>query len=228
MNERNVIVSGASILSDDAWPTWKDLLQKTYKLKNLHNVSVKGAGNELIILNAINKAINIENPLILIQLTNVDKWDWYIEDAELIKQINKEKHPIAKLRKDEQHGYWSTGSHFPKWKKYYFDNYFSIEHSMFSTLLNIQYFQQICNKNLWQYQIFFDSPIFSVKESQLNTGKLVNEDFEKPILIENTLCNTLFSSIDITNIYTPGLIGHACLNGIEWFSTKYSVQNIDE
>jgi len=218
---RPVVISGASITNDAAWPTWATWIQKRYNLKKVDNVSIKGLGNEAILLKAVNTAFQYKNPIIVVQLTNVDKWDWYVQSPELVEKINKEKHPITKLTKSDLFGFWSTGSHFPKWKEYYKDNYYSLEFHSYRTLQLIQWFQLLSSKQGWRILILFDSPILSVTEEQLNSGILTKDQCYQTTLIENTISKHIFNSLDLTQIYMPGLIGYACLNNMPWYSKKY-------
>lgn len=215
-----VIVAGSSITTDTAWPTWATWLERRYQ-PPLTNVSVKGMGNELILLRAVQAAQQYQSPLIVVQLTSVDKWDWHVEDSKLIDQINQEKHPIISLNPKEPHGFWSTGSHFPLWKQHYGENYFGIEYAMFHTLMLIQWFQMLCAQQGWQYYILLDSPIMSVTEQQLNLGYLTNNECWAHTLTQNTLCQTIASTINLDNIYTPGLIGYAHLNRLSWYSRRF-------
>ena len=216
-----MIVGGASITEPSAWPTWASWVERRYQPDRFINVSVKGLGNEVILLKAVQAAQKLSNPIIVVQLTSVDKWDWYVENPELINQINKERHPITTLESTDLHGFWSTGSHFPLWKEYYRKNYYSIEYLMYKTLLQIQWFQLVCDKNSWQYYILFDSPILSVTEEQLNTGQLSVAECVDNKLVQNTLCKTIYELTNFDNIYQPGLIGYSCINNMAWYSDRF-------
>ena len=216
-----VIVAGSSITTDTAWPTWASWLERRYQPNQLVNVSVKGMGNELILLRAVRAAQQCSTPMIVVQLTSVDKWDWHIENPKLINKINQEKHPIISLDANESHGFWSTGSHFPLWKQHYGEHYFGLEYNMFHTLLLIQWFQMLCDQQGWQYYILLDSPIFSVTEQQLNSGNLSDSECWAQTLTQNTLCQTIANTINLSNIYTPGLIGYAQLNRLPWYSNRF-------
>ena len=216
-----LIISGSSITNDYEWPTWYTWIKKRYKFSNDINLSLKGLGNEAIILRAVHGAKKVDNPFILLQLTSVDKWDWYVNDGNLVKIINKEKHKINIFDKTDQFGYWSTGSHFPLWKEHYKNNYFSIQHQMLQTLILIQWFQQLSDAQGWKYLILFDSPLLSVTEEQLNKGTLTYEQCFDNNLTNNSLCQILFDKSTFTEIYTPGLIGFATVNGLPWYHHKF-------
>jgi hypothetical protein len=220
LNNRNVIVSGSSITDTTVWPTWATYVKHRYSPAQFINCGVKGIGNELILLRAIKEAKKYTDPLIIVQLTNVDKWDWYVEDNNLTKLLDQEKHSLLRLSPDDTHGFWSTGSHFPKWKKYYKDNYFSLEYFTYRTLQLIMWFQDLCQTQKWEYHIIFDSPILSVTENYLNEGKITTEECYSTKLVDNTISKILFDLIDTDNIYLPGIIGYAHLNNHPWFTKK--------
>ena len=220
LNHRNIIISGSSITETTAWPTWATWIDRRYCPSTFVNVGHKGLGNELILLKAVEQAKKHKDPLLIVQLTNVDKWDWYVEDSELIKTINQEKHPIVNFDNYQDYGFWSTGSHFPKWKEYYKENYFSLNYFTYRTLQLIQWFQLLCQQHQWQYYIIFDSPIFSVTENYLNNGILSNEECYSTKLVDNTLSTIVFDLLDTTQIYLPGIIGYAQMNNYPWYNQK--------
>jgi hypothetical protein len=216
-----IIVAGSSITTDTSWPTWATWIEKRYQPQKIINVSTKGMGNELILIKAVQAAQQCQHPLIVVQLTSVDKWDWYVENTNLTSQLNQEKHPIIRLASDDAHGFWSTGSHFPLWKQHYSEHYFSLEHTMFQTLLLIQWFQLLCQQQGWQYYVLFDSPLLSVTEKQLNQGLLSDKECWAQTLIQNNLCQVLANLINFTDIYTPGIIGYAQINQLPWYSQRF-------
>lgn len=219
-NNRSIIVSGSSITDTTAWPTWATWVKHRYNPVQFVNCGVKGIGNELILLKAVAEAKKHTDPLIIVQLTNVDKWDWYVEDNNMARMLAQEKHPLVTLSLDDSHGFWSTGSHFPKWKEYFKDNYFSLEYFTYRTIQLIMWFQDLCQKQKWEYHIIFDSPILSVTESYLNEGKITTEECYSTKLIDNTISKILIDLIDTKNIYAPGIIGYAHLNRYPWFTKK--------
>lgn len=219
-NNHNIIVSGSSITDTTAWPTWASWVSYRYQPTEFVNCGIKGIGNELILLKAVEEAKKHVDPVLIVQLTNIDKWDWYVEDKELVKLISQEKHTLLPLSPIDSHGFWSTGSHFPKWKKYYKDNYFSLEYFAYRTLQLIMWFQNLCQMKKWRYYIIFDSPILSVTENYLNSGELTTDECFSTKLIDNTISSILFDLIDFDNIYLPGIIGYAHLNNHPWFTEK--------
>jgi hypothetical protein len=216
---RDVIIGGSSVTTDHPWPTWASWLKRRYN-DNFIDTSVKGLGNEAIILRAFAQARHLHNPLLIIQLTNVDKWDWYVQDLDLIMQLDKEKHQVTKLQSEDLSGFWSTGSHFPRWKAHYREHYFSLDYHMWHTLLLINWLQMTCTHKQWDLHIVFDSPILAVTEQQLNQGQLDIEECCSRQLTDTPLCNLICDLIDWTNIYCPGLMGYAVQNHLPWFNEK--------
>lgn len=217
-----VIISGSSITNDHAWPTWATWVKRSYEFKNVIDLSIRGAGNEAILTKTINTALRATgNIFLIVQLTSIDKWDWYVQDPEIMKKIQQEKHPGVLIQADDQAGYWCTGSHFPLWKEYYRQHYFSIDHQAFKTLQLIQWFSMLCESKQWGYQIIFESPVLSVTEQQLNTGVLLKDECTQIKLIDNSLCRSISNVNNYNNIYLPGLIGYACLNDLPWFHSKF-------
>jgi len=216
-NGRNVIVGGSSITDTSAWPTWATWLQYRYCPATFVNTGVKGLGNEAIILRAVAQAKKCLDPLIVIQLTNVDKWDWYVDNQNLLDEINQEKHASVKIGDG---GFWSTGSHWPKWKQHYRANYYSQDYFVLRTVQMITWFQMLCAVQNWDHYIIFDSPIFSVTEQQLNTGQLSLEQCYKTDFLDTDLVKPFADLMSLQQIYTPGIIGYAKLNNFAWFTNK--------
>lgn len=217
---RDVIIGGSSITNSNPWPTWATWIMKRYGSSNFVNTSVKGTGNEVIVLRAIQEAKKCVDPVVIVQLTNVDKWDWYVENPELAEKISHERHPLTKLDSNETLGFWSTGSHFPLWKQHYKENYLGMHYQMFRTLMLIHWFQLLCLDKSWDHYILFDSPILAVTEQQLNTGQLSLEQCFDRQLTDNALCRLLIDQIDFSKIYCPGLIGYAKINDLDWYSAS--------
>lgn len=219
-NNLNIIVSGGSITNDDPWPTWATFVSEFYQHTNFQNVSIKGLGNKVIILRAVKAAYQSKDPvLLLLQLTALDKWDWYVTDQDLCQQLKNEKHPLLEIEPGSNHGFWSTGSHFPSFKEYYRDHYFNLEYQAYETVLTLQWFEMLCQKQGWQYHVILDGPIFSVPESQLIQGLLEKDQCYKTNLLNNTLCDILRFNHD--HLYLPGLMGYACLNDLDWYTPRF-------
>lgn len=216
-----VIISGASN-TKSPWPTWADFVDEYYKC-NTVNVSKKGMGNEAIIttaLHAAKKHAEYSNDItVLIMLTNVDKWDWYVDDLKLAQKLDQEKHNITRLNPDALKGFWCTGSYFPLDKELFKKHYYSEEYFSFKSLQLINMFQHICKTQNWKYHIIYDSPIWSMTEQELLQRLPVDINSFK--LIKNDLCQWLFNSSDIGNFDHQGLIGFLSKNNIPYHSSVY-------
>lgn len=214
-----IIISGASNTSN-LWPTWATIIQERYKADWI-DVSRKGLGNEAIILRALSTAWQNKNdtPLtIIIMLTNIDKWDWYVDDLELLKKFNKEKHSITSIN-DSIGGFWCTGSWFPLEKKLFEENYYSEDYFTLRSIQAISMFCYICKSQGWKYHIIADSPIWSVTEQNLCQGGNINLDSR---LIKTNLCQWAYESSNLANeIFQPSLIEFLYQNSLPWFHKKY-------
>jgi hypothetical protein len=219
---KKIIIGGASN-TQGPWPTWADFVKLRYN-HVFYDASKKGMGNEAIITTALKSAAKNANKnddiLLLLMLTSIDKWDWYVTDPIVFNKLNKEKHNITQLDKKDKKGFWSTGSHFPLDKSYFKEHYYSNDYFMYKTLTLIEFFKNVCQKQNWKYKIFFDSPIFSMTENELKQPCQVDIDSFK--LINNTLCDWLFNVFKIDNtIYYPGLIGFLYTKKMSYYSSVY-------
>lgn len=218
MNKFNIVTGGASITSGP-WPTWVDIIKEKYKA-NVFDVSKKGLGNEAIITTALHQASQIKSRdiIVIVMLTNIDKWDWYVDRPDLLDKFAEEKHTITKLDNTQDGGFWGTGSWFPLEKQVYRDNFYSEDYFVMRTLQMIAVFQQVCQARGWKGHIMFDSPIWSMTEQEVNLGGPI--DAKSCKLVNTPLNKWLYESLDYVT-YEPGLIGFLDDRGIPWFSPKY-------
>lgn len=218
---KKLIVSGASN-TNAPWPTWVDFVKESYICK-IFDVSKKGMGNEAIITTSLHEAMkksNVSDEItIIIMLTSIDKWDWYVDNYHISKKLSKEKHNVTKLNSKSHKGFWCTGSHFPLYKKYFKKNYYSEEYFTFKTIQMINMFQNVCNEKNWNYHIMFDSPIWSMTEREINQNLPIDTTSFK--LIKNDLCEWAFNLLNIPNIDNQGLIGFLNNNKIPHYSSVY-------
>ena len=107
----SVVFSGASI-TNSPWYTWKDFVIERYNIKHAIENAYRGTGNEFIVNSTIKKCTQHKNPFVIAMLTNIDKWDWYVQDPDECNRINKEeKHPTRNINGEiDTRGFWSTGS----------------------------------------------------------------------------------------------------------------------
>lgn len=218
-NEHTVIISGSSITDSRAWPTWAYYVRKVFGWSDVVDTSIKGLGNEYILLRAIDQAKKAHNPFLLVQLTTTDKWDWYVDRKDLVEELSKEKHPLLPINKNKNCGFWSTGSHFPLHKEYYRENYYSQDYFVWKTLSMIQWFRGVCAKHNWKYYILFDSPIFAVTEEQLNQNLATYQEIDS--FLKSPLSSIAADLWDFDDVYMPGLIGYAKSKNLPWWSEKF-------
>ena len=216
MKHYNFIFSGGSI-TECVWPSWKNFVVQRYGIKNYVNNAYAGVGNEYMVDSTINHVKKVSNPFVMIMFTNIDKWDWYVEDQNLIDTINSnEKHPVRTINGDiGTSGFWSTGSWFPAHKTYYKNCYYSKEYFIAKTLKNIFVLQKFLTEKQIPNIMLFDSPILECTEQTLNTGKIVNENKL------SELSSIWHDLIDWSNIYRPGLIGFCDANNLDWYRDKH-------
>jgi len=218
MSKYTFIFSGGSI-TNSIWPSWREFTLMRYGIKEFVDNAYPGVGNEFLINSTINFCQEVKNPFVFIMLTNIDKWDWYVENQDVINLINtNEKHPIRPITgKLGEPGYWSTGSWFPSYKEYFKDHYYSEQQFIANTLKNLYILQMFLSNTQIPHLILFDSPILTCTEQELNTGKIIQRD----MLSDNKLAKTWDQLIDYKNIYLPGLIGFCEQQNLQWFNPSY-------
>jgi len=207
------VVTGGASISSMPWLTWVDIVKDRYNL-DLVNTASKGLGNEAIILRTLYQAkqAKTNNVLCVVMLTNIDKWDWYVDTD--TDRFENQKHGITKLDDNHEGGFWSTGNWFPDQKQHYHDQYYNQNYFAYKTLKAIQLFVSICDKYGWLYKILFDSPILSNTQTELDHS-IIDCDGHK--LFDNELCSWMFDSVmSDLQIFTPGLIGFCEQNNIAW------------
>lgn len=216
----NIIIGGAS-LTNTHWPSWADVVKHRYPGNHI-NTSRKGLGNEVILLRMLNAAYQAQrsgtSTFLIPMLTNVDKWDWYIDRTDQIEKYNKEKHPLASIG-DAPGGFWSTGSWFPLEKEIYQQNFYSQDYFTLRSLQILSMFKQVCDQQGWKYLILFDSPVWSMTEQELNEGQEVWDDHR---LVNTPLCQWYYQCSGAADgVYEPGFIGFLYERKMNWFSERW-------
>ena len=213
---KKLIISGGSI-PHGGWNTWKDFVVDRYNISEYHNLAKVGLGNESIINRAMIQASVVDNPIVIVMLTNIDKWDWYVNDCNILKQVNKERHTISPIHDGDEGGFWATGSHFPLFKEYYKKNYYTDVYQMIHTINGIIMLQGFCSSRDIPLLILFDSPIFSCLEHELNENPMVipTHDMLKSPTIKPYA--DLINGIDDFR----GLIGFCEDYDIPWYHPKF-------
>lgn len=163
----NLIINGASCTGDSPWWTWADLVRARYEVR-VSNHGRKGLGNEAIITRAVAEALDTIDPIIVVMLTAVDKWDWYTTDSHVIEQVSREKHSGYSINGEQDGLYWSTGSHFPLWKEHYGKHYADTRQMLMNTIKHIDWFVKTCRAKGWPFLLLSDYKIFSYTEREAN------------------------------------------------------------
>lgn len=215
-NKNTLIISGGSI-THGGWPTWKDFVLRRYNINETKNLAQLGLGNEVIINRAILEAKKAHNPVLMVMLTNVDKWDWYVENNELVRELNNEKHTIAKLHKNDTGGYWSTGSHYPLYKELYKEKFYSSQYQLIHNINLILMLTNYTKVNKIPLLLLFDSPIFDCFEQDLNKNP---KTLPKRALHKHKTIKPLYELISDVDL-DRNLIGFCVDNGIPWHHKKY-------
>ena len=214
-----VIVGGASITDDIVFPTWKTYISRRYNI-NLVNTAIKGIGNKTILLRTYNTCLQYENPLPVIMLTSMDKWDWYMPNQEAYEKFKNEKHPITPLNDKDHLGVWATGSWFPLIKEEYLQKFYNQDYNTLENLIFVQWFVNQCVNNNWPYIILFDSPIYDHYEQEVNNLDTLELNTDR--VVKNSIVEPVYKNLEIENLYRHGLIGYAQENGLPWKGHQYN------
>jgi len=216
-----IIVSGASI-TDSPWFTWANFLGLESGITPL-NLCCRGAGNEYIVSSiARHSALLDANTLVVVMLTSVDKFDWYVEGEQFI-ELQTEKHrPLAVSASS---GFWSTGSWFPQKKQSYQELYYTDDYFCAKTIQQILLLQAMCKQTGAQLEILFDSPIWTHVERETNVIGMESLD---PSEFRHDLLSLPLSQIwanflddNLKNIETTSLIGLCWDQGLAWHNQHY-------
>lgn len=214
---KKIVTFGASI-TVSAWWTWKDFLQIESRLPIL-DLSRKGAGNEYMTHALAATEIDSET-LVVGMLTNVDKFDWYVQD-QMLSSLREEKHqPIAI---SDGSGFWCTGSWFPGKKSIYQEFFYNIDYFCTKTIQQILLIQDICRRADSRLIIVFDSPIWHYTEQQLNRAAIGAQGLEPIDMLDLPLSRRWGNLLtdDQTNINSTSLIGYCLQNQLQWGNAYY-------
>ena len=212
-----IFVFGASI-TQSTWWTWKDFLEIESKIKG-KDLSVKGAGNTYMMHSVIDQPLD-ENSLVVGMLTNVDKFDWYVEGP-IYQRLCNEKHPPISVSSDS--GFWCTGSWFPLEKSQYQQNFYSLDFFTAQTIQQLCALKYICAAKKCKLEIFFDSPIWSFTEQDLNRMVITDQSMRPRNLLDLPLAKKwshLLTADEIDN-GPDSLIGHCWRHGLPWANSLY-------
>lgn len=215
----NILVLGASI-TESPWLTWKDFLQIESNLP-MRNLSIKGTGNEFMTVAMLkNTKLITPDTLVTVMLTNVDKFDWYVE-GNTYRDLAQEKHQPIPI--SDHSGFWCTGSWFPKKKSIFKDNFYNLDYFCSKTIQQILLLQTICRQQGAILQLLFDSPIWNYTEQDLNSigSKKLTINNARQNLLKLPLSQMWASQLDQDIKNVQGLIGYCWDNNLEWHNTHY-------
>jgi hypothetical protein len=131
---QKIIIAGASITSSP-WFTWADYLKDESGLPTV-DLSRKGVGNEYIINSLVQNQKHLgPDSLVVMMLTNIDKWDVFVEGQRFDDLLGQKHAPIPI---GSRSGFWCTGSWFPDYKKAYDELYYNVDYFCRGETLNIE------------------------------------------------------------------------------------------
>jgi hypothetical protein len=212
-----IFVFGASI-TQSAWWTWKDFLEIESGITVI-NLSVRGAGNTYMVNSLVDQPIDA-NSLVVGMFTNIDKFDWYVE-GDTFQQLSTEKHPPIAV--DSNAGFWCTGSWFPGQKQLYEKTFYSLDYFAAQTIQQICALRHLCAKKQCRLEIFYDSPIWSYTEQDLNAMSNTKCRLDPRDILSLPLTKKwapLLDDFDI-DIDSSSLIGFCWEHHLEWGNSFY-------
>jgi hypothetical protein len=215
----NILVLGASITASP-WLTWKDFLEIESGLP-VQDFSIKGVGNEFMTLSVLkNPKLITADTLVIVMLTNVDKFDWYVEGQEY-HDLSQQKHQPIPISPNS--GFWCTGSWFPDKKSIFKDHFYNLDYFCSKTIQQILLLQKICQQQNAVLQILFDSPIWNFTEQDINaigSNTVTLADVKKELL-DLPLSRIWANYIDQDLKKSTGLIGYCWEQKLDWYSPRY-------
>lgn len=212
-----IFIFGASI-TKSMWWTWKDFLEIESNI-TAKDLSIKGAGNTYMLNSLIGQPLD-ENSLVVGMLTNVDKFDWYVEGARY-HRLCDEKH--APIPVGDDSGFWCTGSWFPDAKQLYLEQFFSLDYFAAETIQQICALRYLGTKTNCKIEIFFDSPIWSYTEQDLNNMISHDHAMVPRNLLDLPLAKKWSGLLDHDEIdhWSSSLIGYCWDHALSWGSVYY-------
>lgn len=217
-----IIVIGASITSSP-WFTWKDFLEIESGI-TATDLSRRGAGNEYMVTALAQHASQLDSDtLVFVMMTNVDKFDWYVEGSRY-ESLLSEKHLPSPI--SDSSGFWCTGSWFPLEKELYKEKFYSLDYFCTKTIQQIILAKSICQQRGATLELLFDSPIWNYTEQDLTActqGK--NPDTYYQHLLKLPLSSIWAQNLSSTelNLSHNSLIGHCWQQNLPWENDKFSM-----
>lgn len=212
-----IFVFGASI-THSAWWTWKDFLELESEI-DVIDLSVRGAGNTYMLNSLLDQSIDA-NSMVIGMLTNLDKFDWYVEGS-TFQQLATEKHAPIPIHHNS--GFWCTGSWFPGQKQIYQEIFYSLDYFASQTIQQICMLRYLCQHKKCRLEIFYDSPIWSYTEQDLNAMIHDQCSLAPRNILSLPLTSKwapLLDDVDV-NIEDSSLIGYCWHRGLSWGNAFY-------
>jgi len=217
---QKIIIAGASITSSP-WFTWADYLKDESGLPTV-DLSRKGVGNEYIINSLVQNQKHLgPDSLVVMMLTNIDKWDVFVEGQRFDDLLGQKHAPIPI---GSRSGFWCTGSWFPDYKKAYDELYYNVDYFCSRTIQMIMLARSICSTNGSRLEIFYDSDIWNYTEQQLyhsldkdlpSAGQYLSGDLSKIWATQ--------LQVDDLKTDTDSLISFCWHNDLPWANGFYKI-----
>jgi len=215
---KKILIGGASITTSP-WLTWADFLEYESGLPTI-NFSHKGVGNEFIINSLVKNHDQLgPDSLVVLMLTNIDKWDVFVQ-GQRFDALKHEKHPPISI--GTRSGFWCTGSWFPKYKQIYQELYYDEDYFCCKTIQMIMLARMICLKYNSHLEIFYDSDIWNYTEQDINSA--VSGQISKPRnFLSSDLAKIWTDQLQTSdlNVDKESLIGFCWNNNLPWANYKF-------
>lgn len=213
-----IFVFGASI-THGPWWTWKDFLEIESKI-TATDLSLKGVGNTYMMHSILDQPLD-ENSLVVGMLTNVDKFDWYVEGKKY-RSLSSQKHAPIPVGSDS--GFWCTGSWFPLDKRKYLELFYSLDFSAAQNIQQLCALKYFCAVKKCKLEIFFDSPIWAFTEQDLNKMITTGQAGSTRCMLDLPLTKKWSKLLTNNEIYneSDSLIGYCWHHNLPWGNSFYN------
>lgn len=219
---KRIIIMGASLTSS-SWYTWKDFVEIETGI-TCYDLSARGVGNEYLV-HSLTSHQNLldENTLVLCMLTSFDKFDWYVTN-ERYQSLQTEKHKPNKIATNA--GFWCTGSWFPLEKDIFKKTFYDEDYFCTKTIQQILLLQHLTKLTKSSLILFFDSPIWTLTEQDINHITPENQHQSVTKLKKDFLSFPLSkiwkSNLDtsLLEIDDVSLLGFCWANNLLWYNNN--------
>lgn len=215
---KKLLIGGASITASP-WLTWADFLEFESRLITI-NLSHKGVGNEFIVNSLVRNQQHLgPDCLVVLMLTNIDKWDVFVRD-ERFDNLKDQKH--APIAVGPRSGFWCTGSWFPDYKQAYRDLYYDDDYFCCRTIQMIMLARSICQQQGSHLEILYDSDIWNFSEQDINRAISGPRPVSRSYLSADlsSMWAGQLNDLDLA-ADKQSLIGFCWNNHLPWSNLKY-------